>query len=107
LTYLTGTLAPPAITIAAPLPATGEIALQQAKGIVVSVSPIPASADELFGTPTKYHRLGRVTFGTTEAWFTPVDISENPLIIAPIPPFVTRFQVAVEPPGVATYRLIG
>jgi hypothetical protein len=106
LIYLTNTVAPPAITLAPTLPASGEIALQQAKGIVVSVSGIPPQTDETFGTPTKYHRLGRITFGTTAAWFAPIDISENPMIVAPIPPFATRVQISVQAPATASYMVV-
>lgn len=128
LTYLTNVTAPPAIHVAPALPvptppvdltppvpgvppippdpSTYVIPLQQARGIIVILSAVPPQADERFGIPPKLHNVGRVTFGTTDAWFPPVDISENPLIVAPFPPYATRVVVTVEPPATATYTLL-
>jgi hypothetical protein len=91
-----------------PVDASGEtpIDLVDANGIIVTLSGIPAEADIGFGTPPILYRVGRVTFGTDTAWFPSFELEHNPLVIAPLPPGVTRVVVSTRPPVAATVVIL-
>jgi hypothetical protein len=78
------------------------IDLTDAVGFVVSLSGIPSGADEAFGLPVKYHRIGRITLGTADGWLPSIEISQNNQVVAPLPPGVTQCSVVVHPPTTAT-----
>jgi hypothetical protein len=106
--FLTSATALPPEFADAPVPAVADTPLDVtgAAGILVTVSGIPAGADEQFGTPPKYHRLGRVTLGTADGWLPSFDLEHNPLVIMPIPAGVTRAQVSVSSPITATVTVL-
>jgi hypothetical protein len=106
--YLTGVTALPPSFADPPVPVVADTPqdVTGAAGIIVTVSGIPAGADEQFGTPPKYHRLGRVTLGTADGWLPSFDLEHNPLVIMPIPAGVTRAEVTVRPPITATVTVL-
>jgi len=104
--FLTGYAALPGQAIEPPVPATGQIDLTDAIGFSVAVSNIPASADEMFGTPPRYHRVGRVTIGTPNGWLPAQDITQTPMLFQPLPPGCDRCVVSVFPPATATVQIL-
>jgi hypothetical protein len=82
------------------------VEIGDSSGIIITVSGIPPGVGEDFGTPVRYHKLGRVTLGTPDGWLPSFDLEQNPLVITPIPAGVTRVQVAVRPPATATVILL-
>jgi hypothetical protein len=105
--YLVNRLAPPAIIVdATELEADEEIPLLEAKGCIITVSSIPDAVGMSFGDPPSFTGLGRVTFGTTAAWFPSVELVQNPMVLAPLPAYATRIRVQVAPPATATVQLL-
>lgn len=106
--YLTGVTALPPSFADAPVPVVADTPqdITGAAGVIVTVSGIPAGADEQFGAPPKYHRLGRVTLGTADGWLPSFDLEHNPLVIMPVPAGVTRVEVTVRPPITATVTVL-
>jgi hypothetical protein len=82
--------------------AAGVLIKPGAVGYRIDVTGIPAGADEMFGTPPKYHRLGRATIGSANGWLPAIDLEHNPMLIAPLPPGVDRIQVVCNAPATAT-----
>lgn len=86
-----------------PVAATsGPVIQAGAIGFRIDLANIPPGTDEKFGIPLKYHRLGRVTLGSANGWLPAIDLSQNPMLVAPLPPGVDRIQVACNPPATAT-----
>ena len=108
LDFMTGLIGlPPAFSDpAVPVVADTPIDLVGATGVLVTVSGIPDGADEQFGSPAKYHRLGRVTLGNDVGWMPSFDLEHNPLLIMPLPAGVTRTIVTVRPPITATVTVL-
>lgn len=91
------------VSSAPPVDAAAGVLIDAAAiGYSIAVSNIPADADELFGVPPKYHRLGRATIGSANGWLPSIDLEHTPMLIAPLPPGVDRIQVVVNPPATAT-----
>jgi hypothetical protein len=106
--YLTSIIGlPPSFSDpAVPVVPDSPVDLTGASGVVVTLSSIPAGADEQFSNPPKFHRIGRLTLGTKEGWLPSFDLEHNPLVVLPLPPGVTRAQVSVKPPTSATVTIL-
>jgi len=108
LQYLAQFQSPPSTSSDAPIEVAADapVDLAGAVGFIVTVASIPAEADELFGTPVRYHRIGRVTVGTDLGWYPSIDLVHSPLLVSPLPPGATKCQVNVYPPATATVTVL-
>lgn len=86
-----------------PVPVTGApVIAPGAIGYRIDVSGIPAGAGEMFGTPVKYHRIGRYTLGSANGFLPAIELEHAQTLVAALPPGVDRIQVVVNAPATAT-----
>lgn len=76
--------------------------LPDASGFIVTVANIGNQTDERFGEPRQLHRLGRIVLGNAGGWFSPIEITVNPMLVTNLPAGTDRIRVHVEPPATAT-----
>lgn len=84
----------------APIDITG------AAGMVVTITTLPPSADEEFGSPPIFHRLGNVIFAGPDGFGPVIPVQTTPLVILPMPPTRTTASLRMKPGTVGHIRLI-
>lgn len=77
-----------------------------AAGLVVTITTLPPSADEEFGTPPLFHRLGHVIFSGPDGYGPVISVETTPLVILPIPNGRTNAVLRMKPGTVGHIRLI-
>lgn len=76
--------------------------LPDASGFIITVANIGNQTDMRFGEPRQLHRLGRVVLGNAGGWYSPIEITVNPMMVTNLPAGTDRIRVHVEPPATAT-----
>ncbi len=106
--YLTQSLAiptdPDATVIDAP--AGTELDVSSAAGCIVSLNVIRAGANEHFGTPPTYTKLGEIVFSGHGGLGPVIELRTNPQLVFPMPPGAQGMTVNALPPATATVKLI-
>lgn len=77
----------PAYTYGTPYPGlsgNGEIAVSGILGVFVSFTTLPNRVGRVTGDPDAIWDVGYITFGSTDAWYTPQRITTNPWLTLPL-----------------------
>jgi hypothetical protein len=72
---------------------TGQFAIAQPVGLVVSVSGIPAYVARDSPTPVLYHRMGWLNLGHALGWQQKIDLVHVPQLVYPVAPEFTILRV--------------
>lgn len=84
-----------------------DIAIGDAVAVVVTCSNVPDPMDVGFGTPQQVAKLGRINFGTPDAWYASQYLTHSPMLIRPIPLGATRITLTgINPTITATMAFI-
>jgi hypothetical protein len=70
-------------------------------GAVIIWTPGANTWTQTYGTPSKMHQAGFVTWGTDEGWYAPVDLAVSPQRVGGWSRQVTRLAVSLPPGGTA------
>lgn len=86
-----------------PVPVTNApVIAPGAIGYRIDIAGIPPGTGEMFGTPIKYHRIGRYTLGSANGFLPAVELEHATTLVASLPAGVDRIQVVVNAPETAT-----